>query len=206
MKYRDAFRPIFSYVLHLEESIRRGVPLSRDAVTWDLGELIDQAGRQRRGQADEYAWFAVACWLRERLDAMAATRDLPVTPDLSSAYPVEFYQRLNLLLQPGNGAVPEKELIRVYLVCLDLGFVGYYRLDEFGNSAERDEYIRTAHEALLLPDEPVEDVTVYRKRGLRDYLPAIGRVAIWLTPPLLTGLLYFAYRNNLDTLYHNIVR
>lgn len=202
----NRFRQIIAYALHLAQTNPNLNRWAADpnAVRNDLASLIDDVKPDDDLDADS-AWYAVASWLGEILATipggrLAGEELLPaLDPDGS-----EFYRKLNgLLARDGDGAMdPETlDVIRVYSLCLDLDYQGYY--SQPGLEHQRQAYRRRCRQVLEAATAPEQSETEATRNPLWRRLS--GRAALWLLPVGGTILLYGIYRTLLKELYIAVV-
>ncbi len=216
MDYCDLFRPLFSYATHLTLALeRRPGAVSENQVKLDLAQIIRGVRAAAGGDAHfEYAWFAAACWLKEVLLKYPETRATAKSVPLADNYEAEFYQRLNRLLLAARNRLIERELVRLYRQCLDLGFEGYYARPGF--ASDRERYLACCREVLAEPmgrnAKHAEPSGVGTEANLppdnKGRLEGPGlflRTAGWIIPPLLPVALYFLFADRLSQLCRGIL-
>lgn len=199
MDYCAAFRPIFVYVTHLARNQRDAtrLPFPFASVRADLQKIILTVFQNPGSSSANFdeAWFAVRCWLGERLAALPHGAELcDRLVDVPEHGGSEFFQRLNRLLDGGS-----PDLIRVYAACIELGFRGYYAKP--GREADLAGYRNACRERLAAEQNaPAPSQTPGRGSRL-----GIARAAAWLAPVAVTIALYWLYRMALHDLYAVVV-
>ncbi len=198
MDYCQIVRPLFAYVSHLarNQTERAGPAFPHASVRDDLQSILLAVFRDPRAAGPDFenAWFAVRCWLAESLAALPHGDDLcERLLDVPQNGESEFFTRLSRLIdQSGN-----EDVVRVYAVCLDLGFRGYYAKpgcegDLAGYQSACRSYLNRAD---TRDDEPVAAPAA--RSGLVH--------AAFLVPVCVTLLLYYVYRFLLSDLYVAVV-
>lgn len=210
MDYVEFFRPVFSYALHLVQTNpnRNRWLMEPDAVRNDLAGLL-AAARANGAGCDavnfEQAWYAVCSWLGEMLvdvpNGRRITEELlpPLDPDGT-----EFYRRLNCLLTPGGDGIVRPEIvdiIKVYGMCLELDYRGYYARPGFEH--QRQAYRRRCRQTVEAMPGP-QDLPLTR-RMRRPFAKIAAKAAMWLLPVAATLVLYGIYRMLLSDLYVSVV-
>ncbi|MDR1744667.1 MAG: DotU family type IV/VI secretion system protein [Planctomycetota bacterium] len=200
MDYCAAFRPIFVYVTHLARNLPDGtqLPFPFPAVREDLQKIILAAFQNPDSSTPQFdqAWFAVRCWLGERLETLphgSELRDRLV--DVPENAGSEFFLRLNRLLDGGS-----PELLKMYAACLELGFKGYYARP--GHEADLAGYLAACRQRLGADREAPASV----KKAPPTPFRAVLRILAWAAPVAATLLLYYLYRMALSDLYATVVR
>lgn len=199
MDYCGVFRPIFVYITHLIRNQTDGarLPFPFASVREDLQGLILAVFQTPGSSGPEFddAWFAVRCWLCEKLAPLHNGTELcGRLVDIPENGGSEFFLRLNRHLEHDS-----RSLVMLYATCLELGFRGYYARP--GRETELEGY-RAACRALLLRarNAPPAD-TPLRAKSENRCLTA----ALWLFPVAATILLYWLYRSALSDLYTSVV-
>ncbi len=216
MDYCDIFRPLFSYAVHLKLALeRRPGCVTSNRIKQDLAEIIRRIRTTGDGDPHfEYAWFAVICWLKELLGTSPETQAIAGSLPLAENYGSSFYQRLNRLLLAARNRPRERELVRVYWQCLELGFRGYYARHE--REEERAKYLACCVE--VLGERGANEEADAGRAGEDAALPAIPaagrmnfaavflRAAGWMLPILIPVALYLIFADSLGQIYQGILK
>ena len=199
MDYCAAFRPIFVYVTHLARNLPDGkqLPFPFPAVREDLQKIILAAFQNPDSASPQFdqAWFAVRCWLGEKLATLphgTKLRDRLV--DVPENAGSEFFLRLSRLLE---GDSPD--LLKIYAACLELGFKGYYARP--GHEADLAGYLAACRQRL----DAEREAPALAKKAPPAPLRGILRILAWAAPVGLTILLYYLYRMLLSDLYATVM-
>lgn len=210
MYFLDAYLPLFSHVEHLLRAVPDGkAPSGIDGATLReatagctrLALRLRSETAIQRGSSAEAAWFPVRAWLSEKL------AQLPFGGEAESALPppeenagVLFALRLdNLRLKTASGAATadEKDLLRLYAACLELGYGGQQ------DPPAEEERLRCARQCRALLGRTPEAGDAGAK-NIFARLPA--RAAAFAAAPLAVGILYCLYRALLSNLLRDVIR
>lgn len=206
MDYVGAFRPIFAYAAHMAASAGSPDRPAIDAQTArsDLSLLLGAAMRFREEPVDpnfDQAWFALTAWLDRTLGRLPGGEDIArqlIEP--AENREADFFRRLSLLLTPLPNGYPReiRAIIRVYAICLDLGFG---LPDDARDAACSREYRRRCRQALATPQPGPEANAASHK----PYGYAVAAAAMWLAPVAVPLFLYGLYKFLLGNLYASVV-
>ncbi len=216
MDYCDVFRPLFSYTTHLTLALeRRPGAVSVNQIKLDLAQVIRSVRSAANGDPHfEYAWFAAACWLKETLGKRPETLEVAKSVPLPDNYDSVFYQRLNRLLLAARNRPKERELVRIYRQCLELGFEGFYARPGF--AMERERYLACCREVVAERRERTGIDAASSGTGTEAAQPPVYvgrtgcpgfflRAASWIFPPLMPVALYLLFADRLSQLCRGIL-
>lgn len=200
MRLFDVLQPVFAYAAHIKPAAPgQGAPA--DAVK-HLATLLAKARAQRsafRPDSFDRAWLALCAWLGETVDADCVASQFPGIDRAE-----EFFATLDALLpEEGEPADADADVLRAYVLALDLGFAG--RRDEPRPPEQiecRRQRCRRAarrldrrNRAAAPPPQP-KPPSVYARAGT---------LLCWIVPVAVTVLLYSVYRLLLAGLYSEVV-
>ncbi len=206
MDYVALLQPLFAYAAHVAAAAEQPGWLQghAPAVKRDLSLLLGSAMRSRQEPLDpnfDQAWFAFTRWLRFTLEQLPDDGEIAreFVPGAEGG-DGEFHRRLSLLLTPLPGGYPGDilEIIRVYALCLDLG----YRETPSGPGARPNADSLRQRCRELLESSPALPARRPAPRASPRFAAAL---AVRLLPPLLPIVLYGLYRYLLSALYANVV-
>ncbi len=197
----DVFLPLFSHIEHLLLAAAHGKGCPREAAAADCARLIRRIRSETDlRQAGSDAWFPVQAWLSEKLPLLpfgpGVLETLPPLPE--NALDIFTLRLDNLFLKSSSGTASEeeKDLLRVYLACFELG-TGSRRDKRPGE--ERAAYARQCRTSL----DAAPPGARKKQRGARSRFPA--RAAALAMPPAAVAGLYCVYRICLNSLLQTVL-
>jgi type VI secretion system protein ImpK len=209
MRLRDCFAELVAYVAYFLRSSNQNT-LSFPQVQIDVQRLLSESedlGRQGEFSAEEYneARFAICAWIDESILNSAWQGRMQWQKELlqrkyfqTTDAGEEFFERLNRLDQNQRGAR------EIYYLCLAMGFKGRYHQD--GDDLLLDQ-LKTSNLKFLLgsslglpalermelfPEAYPAETATYTPKA-RGGIFTLGTIALFLSPLLLFGALFFIY-------------
>lgn len=207
MDYASLFRPIFAYTAHVAAAAKQPGWLESHALTVkrDLSLLLGSAMQSKTEPLDpnfDQAWFALTAWLHVTLNQLPdgdelANQLVPADQNKNE----EFFRRLSLLLTPLPGGYPRdiKEILKVYSLCLDLGYRNESPIQPPGT--DTDTMRQRCRDALASP----QLAPSASRAASNPFVRIAVSAAVWLLPVAIPLTLYGVYRYFLGTLYSSVV-
>jgi type VI secretion system protein ImpK len=196
-KFSEAVDPIFLHVLRLLERIDRGEPTSAKEERQHIRDLISQA-EGHLGQAPDWqlAKYALVSWIDEVLieaswDGGTWWRENALEQEIFSGMRAyhQFYARAREAT-----ALPRRDALEVFYVCVVLGFRGLYRdpveavteVESLGLPADLETWARQTSTAIKLGQglPPITD-----KGILPNGAPALESKAFFVSYLLIAVVL-----------------